>query len=357
MAVDCKIIINFATQMKRKIVFVMNPISGTASKAGIPKLIDETIDKERFDYEIRMTEYAGHASEIASEAKEQGVDAVVAVGGDGTVNEVARAIVHSNTALGIIPCGSGNGLARHLMLPMNTKKATEIINLFAIHDLDYGIINGIPFFCTCGMGFDAFISMKFAMSGKRGPISYAENVLKEGLTYQPETYHIEDETGTKKYKAFLISCANASQYGNNAYIAPQASMSDGLLDVIIMEPFDVLEAPQISIDMFNKTLDKNSKIKTFKAKRIHVHREKPGCIHFDGDPVMTDADVDVSLESKGIKVIVNPHADKSKRQPNMVQNAFSELFNDIHTVREDITKQSRNIQAINKKLLRRLNKI
>ena len=142
MAVDCKIIINFATQMKRKIVFVMNPISGTASKAGIPKLIDETIDKERFDYEIRMTEYAGHASEIASEAKEQGVDAVVAVGGDGTVNEVARAIVHSNTALGIIPCGSGNGLARHLMLPMNTKKSIEIINLFAIHDLDYGIING-----------------------------------------------------------------------------------------------------------------------------------------------------------------------------------------------------------------------
>ena len=343
--------------MKRKAVFIMNPISGTANKSGIPKLIEETLDHEQFDYEIRITEYAGHASEIAKEAKEQGVDVVVAVGGDGTVNEVARAIVQSKTALGIIPCGSGNGLARHLMLPMNVKKAIEIINTCAIHDLDYGLINGIPFFCTCGMGFDAFISMKFAMSGKRGPISYAENVLKEGLSYQPETYKIEDETGTKKYKAFLISCANASQYGNNAYIAPQASMSDGLLDVIIMEPFDVLEAPQISIDMFNKTLDKNSKIKTFKAKSIHVHREKPGCIHFDGDPVMTDADVDVSLVSKGIKVVVNPNADKSKRQPNMVQNAFAELFNDIHAVREDITKQSRNIQAINKKLLRKLNKI
>lgn len=219
--------------MKKKIVFIMNPISGTASKASIPNLIDSILDKDRFEYEIRTTERAGHASEIASEAKEAHVDIVVAVGGDGTVNEVAKAIVHSDTALGILPCGSGNGLARHLMLPMNLKKSIEIINQCEIHDLDYGVINGYPFFCTCGMGFDAFVSMKFAESGKRGPISYAENILREGLKYQPETYTLEDETGTKQYKAFLISCANASQYGNNAYIAPQASMSDGLMDVVI----------------------------------------------------------------------------------------------------------------------------
>ncbi len=351
------IFIIFATVTKKKIVFIMNPISGTSSKAAIPKLIDETIDHERFDYEICTTEYAGHACEIATRAKNDGIDVVAAVGGDGTVNEVARSIIQSDTALAIVPCGSGNGLARHLMLPINVRKSIEIINRCEVHDLDYGIINGLPFFCTCGMGFDAFISMKFAMSGKRGPISYAENVLKEGLSYQPETYEIIDETGKKRHKAFLISCANASQYGNNAYIAPQASMSDGLLDVIIMEPFDLLDAPQISIDLFNKTLDKNSKIKTFKAKQIHVHREKPGCIHYDGDPTMADADVDISLVSKGIKIVVNPDADKSKRQPNMVQTAFSELFNDIHAVREDINRQSRNIQAINKKLLRRLNRM
>ena len=351
------IFIIFATVTKKKIVFIMNPISGTSSKAAIPKLIDETIDHERFDYEICTTEYAGHACEIATRAKNDGIDVVAAVGGDGTVNEVARSIVQSDTALAIVPCGSGNGLARHLMLPINVRKSIEVINRCEVHDLDYGIINGLPFFCTCGMGFDAFISMKFAMSGKRGPISYAENVLKEGLSYQPETYEIIDETGKKRHKAFLISCANASQYGNNAYIAPQASMSDGLLDVIIMEPFDLLDAPQISIDLFNKTLDKNSKIKTFKAKQIHVHREKPGCIHYDGDPTMADADVDISLVSKGIKIVVNPDADKSKIQPNMVQTAFSELFNDIHAVREDINRQSRNIQAINKKLLRRLNRM
>ena len=341
--------------MKRKVTFIMNPISGTTNKAGIPKLIEETLDKEAFDYEIRLTEYAGHATGIAHDAMMAGVDVVVAVGGDGTVNEVAKAIVHSNTALGIIPCGSGNGLARHLMLPMDIKKSIEIINQCAVHDLDYGLINNIPFFCTCGMGFDAFISMKFAMSGKRGPITYAENVLKEGLSYKPETYEIEDETGTKRYKAFLISCANASQYGNNAYIAPQASMSDGLLDVIIMEPFDVLEAPQISIDMFNKTLDKNSKIKTFKCQRLHIHRKKPGVIHFDGDPVMADADVDIELKPKGIRVVVNPDADKSQRKPNMLQSAASELFNEINIVRDDITKQRRHVLALSKVLQRKLN--
>ena len=241
------------------------------------------------------------------------------------------------------------------MLPMDPKKSIEIINRCVIHELDYGIINDYPFFCTCGMGFDAFISMKFAEAGKRGPVTYIENVLREGLNYKPETYHIEDENGTIIRKAFLISCANASQYGNNAYIAPQASMSDGLLDVIIMEPFDVLEAPQVAIEMMNKTLDKNQKIKTFRTKHIRIHRAKEGYIHYDGDPVMTTADVDIQLVHEGIKMIVNPDGDKSKRQPNLVQTAFSQFFNDINVVREDLTKISRNTQALNKKLIRKLN--
>lgn len=341
--------------MKKKAVFVINLNSGTSSKAAIPGLIENTIDKEKFDYEIVVTQYAGHASEIASRAKDEGKDIVVAVGGDGTVNEVARAIVHSGTALGIIPCGSGNGLARHLLLPMNVKKAIEVLNECEIRALDYGIINGYPFFCTCGMGFDAFVSQKFAEAGKRGPITYVENVLREGLKYQPETYILQDENGTIKYKAFLISCANASQYGNNAYIAPQASMSDGLMDVIIMEPFDVFEAPQISIDMFNKTLDKSSKIKTFKCRKLHIHRSKAGAIHYDGDPAMTGEDIDVELVPNGINIVVNPFADRSVRRPNALQSAAAELFNEINVIREDISKQGRHIQVLSKVLQRKLN--
>ena len=232
----------------------------------------------------------------------------MAVGGDGTINEVARSIVHTDTALGIIPCGSGNGLARHLCIPLDPRKAISIINRACIESLDYGVINDLPFFCTCGMGFDAFISYKFAGAGKRGPMTYIENVLKEGLKYKPETYEveIEDEKEPQKYNAFLIACANASQYGNNAYIAPKATMTDGLMDVIIMEPFTAFDAPQISIDIINKTLDKNSKIKTLRAKRIHIHRSQPGAIHYDGDPIMTGKDVDVHIEERGIRIIINP---------------------------------------------------
>lgn len=341
--------------MKKKAVFIINLISGTSDKAAIPGLIDQYLDKTQFEYEIAVTQYAGHASEIAAKAKDDGVDVVVAIGGDGTVNEVARAIVHSSTALGIIPCGSGNGLARHLLLPLNVRKAIEVINRCEIRQLDYGIINDYPFFCTCGMGFDAFVSMKFAEAGKRGPITYVENVLREGLKYKPETYTIEDENGTLQYKAFLISCANASQYGNNAYIAPQASMSDGLMDVIIMEPFDVFEAPQISIEMFSKTLDKNSKIKTFRTRHLHIRRDKPGVIHYDGDPIMTGADIDVELKPKGINIIVNTMADRSERQPNALQNAAAELFNEINEIRDGITQSRLKFQQWSKAIQKRLN--
>jgi YegS/Rv2252/BmrU family lipid kinase len=294
---------------------------------------------------------------IAHECVEQGVDICVAVGGDGTVNEVARSLIHSQTALGIVPCGSGNGLARHLCLPMDMKKTLEIINKAQIESFDYGIINDMPFFCTCGMGFDAFISLKFAEAGKRGPITYVENVLKEGLKYKPETYIVEDETGTNRYKAFLIACANAAQYGNNAYIAPGASMKDGMMDVIIMEPFDILDAPTIAYDMFSKTLNQNSKIKTFKAQHIRIHRSAPGAIHYDGDPIMTNADVDVKLVPSGIRIVVNPDAIEDESQPNPMLNAFSDLFNNISMVREDIAKGSRRIHILNKLMLRKLSRL
>lgn len=340
---------------KKKLIFIMNPISGTVKKSGIPDIINSTIDKDFFDFSIEETTHAGHATEIAKQAMNENFYAAIAVGGDGTVNETGRALINSDTALGIIPCGSGNGLARHLMLPMYVQKAIEVINMHTVHKLDYGLINNIPFFCTCGMGFDAFISMKFAESSRRGPVTYIENILREGLKYKSETYEIVNGDRVERHDAFLISCANASQYGNNAYIAPQASMSDGLLDIIIMEPLDVLAAPQISIDIFNKTLDKNPKISTFKTNHLIVRRSQPGLIHYDGDPIMTGANVDVSVVHQGIKVLINPLADKTKRHPNAVQNAFSIFFNDLNNMRTDLTKQGKHINTLNKKILDKIN--
>ena len=342
---------------KKKITFILNPISGTHSKEEMPAMIEQILDKELFDIEICFTQYRGHAAEIAKQKADENTDIVVAVGGDGTVNEVARSLVHTNTALGIIPCGSGNGLARHLCLPLDVKKAIGLINKCKIDSFDYGVINGLPFFCTCGMGFDAFISLKFAEAGKRGPITYVENVLKEGLKYKPETYEVSDETGAKKYKAFLIACANASQYGNNAYIAPGATMKDGEMDVIVMEPFTALDAPQIAADLFMKTMHNNSKIKTFRAKKLHITRKQAGAIHYDGDPIMTEKDIDVHIEHQGIKILVNPEATEDTGQPNPLLNAFSDFFNNINNVREDSERQGHRFQVINKVLLRKLTKL
>ena len=194
--------------MKLSILFIINPISGTAGKEDLPTEIMRYIDKDQFDIDIIFTEHAGHAKCLAQEAASRGINIVVAVGGDGTVNEVASALAHTQTALGIVPCGSGNGLARHLLIPLKIKQSIEIINRHLVRELDYGVINEHPFFCTCGMGFDAFVSMKFAETGKRGPITYIQKVLESGLKYRPETYEISNDDGVSLHKAFLISCLN-----------------------------------------------------------------------------------------------------------------------------------------------------
>ena len=314
---------------KKNITFIVNPISGTKSKDALPLLVKQLIDDSLYECEIIKTEYAGHAAELASQCVNDHIDICVAVGGDGTVNEVARSLAHSETALGIIPCGSGNGLARHLCLPMDMKQALQVINAGKTDYFDYGVINDQPFFCTCGMGFDAYVSLKFAESGKRGLATYVENVLKEGLTYKPDTYIITDESGNHQYNAFLVACANASQYGNNAYIAPEASMQDGLLDVIIMEPFNIIEAAKVGFDLFAKTLKSNKHIKTFQARSIHIHRNESGAVHFDGDPTKMGTDIDVRKEPLGLKAIINPDRTQDDAKPGKVIDNISKTIDKI----------------------------
>ena len=314
---------------KKNITFIVNPISGTKSKDALPLLVKQLIDDSLYECEIIKTEYAGHAAELASQCVNDHIDICVAVGGDGTVNEVARSLAHSETALGIIPCGSGNGLARHLCLPMDMKQALQVINAGKTDYFDYGVINDQPFFCTCGMGFDAYVSLKFAESGKRGLATYVENVLKEGLTYKPDTYIITDESGNHQYNALLVACANASQYGNNAYIAPEASMQDGLLDVIIMEPFNIIEAAKVGFDLFAKTLKSNKHIKTFQARSIHIHRNESGAVHFDGDPTKMGTDIDVRIEPLGLKAIINPDRTQDDAKPGKVIDNISKTIDKI----------------------------
>ena len=341
---------------KKRIVFVVNPISGTQGKKAILKCIDERLDRSLYDFSIVKTEYAGHATQIAANAVQEKVDVVVAIGGDGTINEIARSLVHTDTALGIIPCGSGNGLARHLRIPMEPKAAIDVINQGHELSIDYGKINNILFFCTCGVGFDAFVSLKFADSGKRGLLTYLENTLHESLRYQPETYEIENEEGTVKYKAWLIACGNASQYGNDAYIAPQASLTDGLMDVTIMEPFTVLDVPSLSFLLFNKTIDQNSRVKTMRAKKIKIHRVNDGVMHFDGDPLMAGKELEVEIVPSGLRVIASKKKKEKPEVMNLLQ-VISNYFSGLHLKGEEMmAKRQSHLFELNRTLLGKLSR-
>ena len=343
---------------KKKIVFIINPLSGTQSKEQILASVNERLNKERYDKEVIYTEYAGHAVEIAARKAAEGVFAVVAIGGDGTINEIARSLVHTETALGIIPCGSGNGLARHLQIPLVPKKAVDIINDGVTDVIDYGKVNNVPFFCTCGVGFDAFVSLKFSQAGRRGPLTYLEQTLRESLKYRPEVYELEmDGNPSARYQAFLIACGNASQYGNNAYIAPKATLNDGLLDVTILEPFTILDVPTLSFQLFNKTINRNSHLKTFRCKFLRIHRTNPGVVHVDGDPMMAGEDVEVAIVQKELKVIVPRNAGKGS--VNVLQRA-QDYINGLkqlnETIVEDISHKNRMILDKGKEQIKKLTK-
>ncbi len=338
---------------KKQIAFIVNPKSGTQDKQDILQWISEKIDKEKYAFDIFYTQYAGHATEIAKQKADEGIYAVVAIGGDGTINEIARSLIHTGTALGIIPCGSGNGLARHLHIPLEPYHAIDVFNEGQTITIDYGTINNIPFFCTCGVGFDAFVSLQFSKAGRRGALTYLETTLLECLKYRPETYELEIDGSASRYKAFLIACGNASQYGNNAYITPQATLDDGLLDVTILEPFTVLDVPALSFQLFNKTIDQNSRIKTFRCKKLNIHRNKSGVIHYDGDPVMMGEDVEVEIKQKGLQVIVPRNVgNKSLNMPTLLRKAQF-YFNGLKQINEgildDIATKNRQLLDMGKR--------
>lgn len=344
-------------EVKKKITFVVNPKSGTQGKEHILKWIDERLDHTRFTSDVVYTKYAGHAVEIAAQKVKENVWCVVAIGGDGTINEIARSLVHTPVALGIIPCGSGNGLARHLQIPMDPRRAIDVLNDGQALTVDYGKINDIPFFCTCGVGFDAFVSLKFSQAGKRGPLTYLEKTLIESLKYRPETYEVEIDGSTTHYKAFLIACGNASQYGNNAYIAPQATLDDGLLDVTIVEPFTMLDVPAMAFQLFNKTIDQNSRIKTLRCRKLHIHRSKPGVAHFDGDPIMMGQDIEVCVLPKELHVIVpNSTHGGTTTVLQRAQDYINGLKQINEALREDWTNKNKAMLDKGREQLKRLTK-
>ena len=332
-----------------KIIIIVNPKSGSGSKNTVIERIDKFFTEKKAEYSIIQTEYAGHAEKIAKEYAGK-VRTIVAVGGDGTVNEIARGIRDSETALAIIPYGSGNGLARDLCIPMRLSAALKTITNGDKILIDYGLINEHPFFCTCGTGFDASVSLKFADSNKRGLLTYIEKTLTEWLNYSPIEYELTiDDNAPQKIKAFLIACANASQYGNNAYIAPEADITDGIMDVTIVLPFNVWEIPGLVVQLFTNTIDKNSKIKTFKCRKLHISGKDENPAHFDGDPIILSKEIDVEIINKGLHVIIPNEKDKKDRFKYSLSQRYDITIKDIQHCTEYIEDANEKLEKQIKK--------
>lgn len=315
---------------KDKVCLIINPASGTDSKKNIPEDVASAIDQKKQDLIIRVTGYPEHATEIARQAAKKKYKYVIAAGGDGTVNEVARELVNTDTILGILPLGSGNGLARDLGIPIDIEKALEIIINAHTRKIDYGVANGHIFFCTCGFGFDAFVSGRFAEDKKRGPLGYVRNVLESVVDFRAEEYEITYDEGSLTEKAFILTCANASQYGNEAYIAPNASMDDGMMNVSILKPLNALEIPQTTIQLFTKNIEKNSKMISLLTQKLHIKRASPGLMHMDGEPVLTDSKIEVRVIPKGLNVFTPTPSEineKKRKENETIFNSLTRWFN------------------------------
>lgn len=288
----------------KNIAFIINPISGTLNKRRIPKIIEKSLDRSRWSYDIVFTKYRGNGTELAAQYANMDFDAVVAVGGDGTMNEVGCGLKHTNTAMGIIPIGSGNGLARHLHIPLTVERAVKMLNNSEPVSIDYGLVNEQPFFCTCGSGFDAFISSKYAASGRRGFTSYLQQIVKGVFQYDADHYHLIGDDIDIETDAFVITFANANQWGNNGFIAPQASLQDGIMNIAIVSTFPLLAVPGMALELFTKNIDKDSYVNTIKARQVKLIRNHEGDFHFDGEPLQLGKEIDIRIVPDGLKVLV-----------------------------------------------------
>lgn len=287
-----------------RILFIVNPISGIGKQKGIEALIGESIDKSRFTTEVVYTRASGHATEISSKAASDGFDIVAAVGGDGTVNETAAGLVGSATALAIIPSGSGNGLARHLKIPMNLKRAIDVINTGKRIQIDTATINDQLFVNVAGIGFDAAVARKFSVAGKRGFSTYLRITTSSYRDYEPKQYHLVIDGKVVKRRALLISFANSSQFGNNTSIDPAASVTDGYIDVCIVGKVPWWKAFFIAPLLFLKKFDQTKYIEIIRAKEVVIKRKKGKNVHLDGDPKTMGKELTMRINPLSLKVVV-----------------------------------------------------
>lgn len=289
---------------KKKILFIVNPISGVGRQKLTEKIIPNKLDLSLFDYEIAYTQYPHHAVLLAKEAAEKNYDIVVAVGGDGSANDVAQGLINSKTAMGIIPVGSGNGLAHHLKIPTRISKAINIINRFKTSRIDTASINGKLFISIAGLGFDALVAEKFALRKHRGFFTYLQLTIKEFFNYSQLEYTIQFDGKTIKEKALLISFANSDQFGYYASISPSASVNDGLIDLCIIKKISVIRAAFLAHKLFIKNIDSSRSVDVYKVKEATITCESLSASHIDGDPDKHISKAHIKVHPKTLNIII-----------------------------------------------------
>ncbi len=310
---------------EKQALLIVNPISGTSRKEGLEEKVVRRLAECGMEVTACRTGCAGDATRLAHEGIDRGFGTIIAAGGDGTVNEVANALCDTGVSFGIIPCGSGNGLARHLGIPVDVRAALDIIAEGRTELCDHGVVNGRNFFCTFGMGFDAAVSHKFAESGHRGKLTYITSTFREYINYRPDEYVITANGNVITDRAFVVAVCNASQYGNNAYIAPQASITDGLLDVTIIHYGNLLTTALVGLDLMSGSIDHNMLIHTFRARSLTINRKSSGPVHVDGEPMDMGTSLSVSCMPSSLRIIT-PRADTPVRP---LLTPIMSMMNDI----------------------------
>lgn len=284
-------------------LFIVNPMAGMGGKRKIPDLINSAFRHNPSDARVLFTRCQGDAKAIIKEYFDD-YDVFVAVGGDGTTNEVVSVVAGSGKIMGLIPVGSGNALGRELGISMTPSAALKDLLNSDVRAIDTGLVNNkLRFVNACGFGFDEHIARCFDHSVNRGAVSYISFVLMEFPTYMPNSYEIEIDGQKLSKKAFVLTIANTSQYGNNAFIAPKAILDDGELDICIMSPFPVGVAPEMIIRLLNKQLDTSKYCEYFKAKKIIV---KGTDLNFqiDGEPIENNHKVEITVDPLSLKILV-----------------------------------------------------
>jgi diacylglycerol kinase (ATP) len=286
----------------KKARIIINPHSGTEDKSGLEAQLKKALDEKLFSYEIFFTKGPKEATALSREAASLGYDLVIAVGGDGTVNEVGKGLIGTETVLGIIPVGSGNGFAKHLHIPAQVEEAIRTIQEFQVQRIDTIQANGEYILGVGGIGFDAHISLKFAESKRRGLASYAILVFKEYPSYNSKTYQLTVDGKLIQRTALIVSFAKSTQYGNNYYIAPQAKMNDGLMHLIFLKEPPFYAIPGLILQVKNGTIEQSRYYESIPCKEIDAG-DQPIQAHIDGEPIYFPNGLKLKVLPKSLKVI------------------------------------------------------